>query len=180
MTWPSLKGTYARLHLHRGLDVTRREDPGTCEEDPEEQSAQPGRQDVATGPDPYALLTVVALMGAEMSTSSARISIRHLAYSLTVRWTWSANRRAAFSIVLVGNQIEWYTGDHLRISLWKSERWSPVYLALYGRRVVIWSSITRIAPIIRSCVRLFLAAWLSTYQGVLSDDLIMLPLAISH
>jgi hypothetical protein len=22
MTWPSLKGTYARLHLHRGLDVT--------------------------------------------------------------------------------------------------------------------------------------------------------------
>jgi hypothetical protein len=23
MTWPSLKGTYARLHLHRGLDVTR-------------------------------------------------------------------------------------------------------------------------------------------------------------
>ena len=43
--------------------ATRR--PGTCEEDPEEQSAQPGRQDVATGPDPYALLTVVALMGAD-------------------------------------------------------------------------------------------------------------------
>jgi len=35
-------------------------------------------------------------------------------------------------------------------------------------------------PIIRSCVRLFLAAWLSTYQGVLSDDLIMLQLAISR
>ena len=44
--------------------AARREDPGTCEEDPEEQSAQPGRQDIATGPDPYALLTVVALMGA--------------------------------------------------------------------------------------------------------------------
>ena len=39
--------------------------------------------------------------------------------------------------------------------------------------------ITRM-PIIRSCVRLFLAAWLSTYQGVLSDDLIMLQLAISR
>ena len=45
--------------------AARREDPGTCEEDPEEQSGQPGRQDVVTGPDPYALLTVVALMGAE-------------------------------------------------------------------------------------------------------------------
>ncbi len=45
--------------------AARREDPGTCEEDPEEQSAQPRRQDVATGPDPYALLTVVALMGAD-------------------------------------------------------------------------------------------------------------------
>ena len=44
--------------------AARREDPGTCEEDPEEQSAQPGRQDIATGPDPYARLTVVALMGA--------------------------------------------------------------------------------------------------------------------
>ena len=43
--------------------AARREDPGTCEEDPEEQSAQPGRRDVATGPDLYALLTVVALMG---------------------------------------------------------------------------------------------------------------------
>ena|SRR5690349_13655599 len=46
------------------LLAARREDTGTCEEDPEEQSAQPGRQDVGTGPDPYALLTVVALMGA--------------------------------------------------------------------------------------------------------------------
>ena len=36
-------------------------------------------------------------------------------------------------------------------------------------------------PIIRSCVRLFLAALLSTYQGVFwGDDLIMLQLAISR
>jgi hypothetical protein len=35
--------------------------------DPEEQPARPGRHDAATGPDPYALLTVVALMGADVS-----------------------------------------------------------------------------------------------------------------
>jgi len=29
-------------------------------------------------------------------------------------------------------QSEWYTGDHLRISKRKNQRWSPVYLALYG------------------------------------------------
>ena len=39
-------------------------DRAAARKDTEEQSAQPGRQDVATGPDPYALLTVVALMGA--------------------------------------------------------------------------------------------------------------------
>src|SRR5437868_14713127 len=60
--------------------ATRR--PGTCEEDPEEQSAQPGRQDVATGPDPYALLTVVALMGADVSALSVRISMHILECSL--------------------------------------------------------------------------------------------------
>jgi len=33
--------------------------------DLEEKSAQPGRKRVAIGPDPYALLIMVALMGAE-------------------------------------------------------------------------------------------------------------------
>jgi hypothetical protein len=39
-------------------------DPGNCEEDPEEQSAQPGAGTLVTGPGLHALLTLMALMGA--------------------------------------------------------------------------------------------------------------------
>src|SRR5262249_45000589 len=49
-------------------------------------------------------------------------------------------------------------------SLPKIERGSPVYLALYGRRVVIWSSITRITPNI--CRR-----WLYGSRGYPRADL---------
>jgi hypothetical protein len=39
---------------------------------------------VVTGPDPYALLTVVALMGADVRISSARLSMDELEYSLAL------------------------------------------------------------------------------------------------
>jgi Transposase IS116/IS110/IS902 family len=44
--------------------AARREDPAPARKDPEEQSAQPGGPRRVTGPGPYALLTLAALMGA--------------------------------------------------------------------------------------------------------------------
>jgi hypothetical protein len=43
----------------------RRRNPGQCEEDPEEQSGQPGDAVQVTGLNRYALLTPVAPMGAD-------------------------------------------------------------------------------------------------------------------
>jgi len=50
-------------------------DRAAARKDPEEQSAQPGGP-VVTGLDPYALLTTMALMGAEMRALPARKFIR--------------------------------------------------------------------------------------------------------
>jgi len=57
------------LQLDPGRAAAR---PGAAaRKDPEEQSAQPGRQDVVTGPGPHALLTPMALMGADVSAFGA-------------------------------------------------------------------------------------------------------------
>src|SRR6266568_8090816 len=44
----------------------RRREPGSCEEDPEKQSGQPGGTTHVTGPNSHALLTPVAHMGAAL------------------------------------------------------------------------------------------------------------------
>src|SRR5205814_5362882 len=62
---------------------------------------------LVTGSDSYALLTMVALMGAEMSKLSARISMHAPEYSLKLSRPF-ADRSAACSIVVVGNQIADY------------------------------------------------------------------------
>jgi hypothetical protein len=52
----------------------------------------------------HALLTQLALMGAEMSKLSARISMHVPEYSLKLSRPF-AYHSAAFSIVVIGNQI---------------------------------------------------------------------------
>ena len=56
------------------------QDPGSCEEGSRRTVSPARRRDVVTGPDPYALLTVVALMGAEMRALPTRISMNRPAY----------------------------------------------------------------------------------------------------
>ena len=96
--------------------ATRR--PGTCEEDPEEQSAQPGRQDVATGPDPYPLLTPMALMGADVSESRARILIQRPAAPFVISDAVSEAWLSLASALCAGQIAETGVGRRPRTWLW--------------------------------------------------------------
>ena len=70
----------------------RRREPGSCEEDPEEQSGQPGDTTQATRSDPSCLLTPLALMGADVSEFRLCILMQRSAFpfviSNVVRYTW--------------------------------------------------------------------------------------------
>ena len=69
------------MSVYVGIDVHRKR----CEEDPEEQSGQPGDTTQSHWSDSLCLLTPMALMGAESSALLCRMFIHRLAWSFAIR-----------------------------------------------------------------------------------------------
>ena len=92
--FPGLKLVRPRRCAAAGADSSltppaRRREPGSCEEDPEEQSGQPGDTTQVTGSNSYALLTPVALMGAlltPVALMGAALSAVSVSATPTIGW----------------------------------------------------------------------------------------------